>query len=200
MALAGALVLTTPALADPVEHDVASTAVSRTLSAWHRHFSLSSERGFDETASWPAFTLAADRAPQAPTRAGPDWVGLGRDTALLLAYQLVAVGTLYVVPADFSNGSKEQKNRGVDKWAAHVANPAWDEDRVVTPVGGAFLGSLVFEPIRNRLRAKLFGIKSDVRVRVGLPMVVDGNHAGAHRDRQGADRGRAYGFEITVPW
>jgi hypothetical protein len=56
----------------------------------------------------------------------PDWVGMGRDTALLLGYQVVAIGALYALPSDVSGWNK--KDTGVDEWWENVRKPGWDGD------------------------------------------------------------------------
>jgi hypothetical protein len=179
-----------------------------------------------------------------------DWVGLARDTALILSYQIVAVGIVYALPESVSQWSdSSKKNLSFERWWNNVQNPVWDkddwavnyvghsyfgatyyirarergfdridaflysafasalyefgieamfeppsyQDLIITPVGGALLGGLVFEPIRNWIKRKpelqwydhvaliatdpigalnhvaerLLGIKSDIRV--GVP-------------------------------
>ena len=59
---------------------------------------------------------------------GPDWVGLGRDTAFLIGYQVVLAGILYALPSDISNWSEEEKERGAKNWANNVTKPEWDVD------------------------------------------------------------------------
>jgi hypothetical protein len=59
---------------------------------------------------------------------GPDWVGLGRDTAFLIGYQLALAGILYLLPEDISGWSKEEKSRGFDNWVRNVGSPVFDED------------------------------------------------------------------------
>ena len=72
-----------------------------------------------------AFVL--NDADQAGTT-GPDWVGLGRDTAFLIGYQLVMAGILWVLPSDISNWSEEEKERGAKNWVDNVTKPEWDSD------------------------------------------------------------------------
>ena len=59
---------------------------------------------------------------------GPDWVGLGRDTAFLIGYQLAVSGILWVLPEDISGWSEREKKRGLDNWVRNVGNPDFDED------------------------------------------------------------------------
>jgi hypothetical protein len=94
------------------------------------------------------------------------------------------------------------------------------QDLIVTPVAGALLGVFVFEPIRNRIKAKpvlawydhlglfltdpigalngvfegLLGIKSDIHVKLKLPRVT--------RSPEGTESlgNRALGLEFSVRW
>jgi len=59
---------------------------------------------------------------------GPDWVGLGRDTAFMVGYQLVMASILYALPSDVSNWSEEEKERGAKNWVNNVTKPEWDKD------------------------------------------------------------------------
>ena len=192
-----------------------------------------------------------------------DWVGLTRDTALLIGYQVVGAAVLYALPSSVSKWTSNNKDASFEKWWEHVQNPQWDKDSgainylghpyfgatyyirarergfdridsflyaavastlyeygveaffeppsyqdlFVTPVGGALLGGLVFEPIRNWVFRKpeirwydhliliatdpigalnyvaenLMGIKSDIRVNVPR-------------------RGNGVFVEIRLPW
>lgn len=192
-----------------------------------------------------------------------DWVGLTRDTALLIGYQAFGAAVLYVLPSSISNWTSNNKDASFEKWWEHVQNPHWDhdapavnyighpyfgatyytrarergfdridsflyaalastlyefgveaffeppsyQDLIVTPVGGALVGGLIFEPIRNWVKSKpdiswyghliliatdpigalnyvaesLMGIKSDIRVNVPR-------------------RGNGVFVEMRVPW
>ena len=55
-------------------------------------------------------------------------MGLGRDTAFLIGYQLALTGILYLLPEDISGWSKQEKSRGFDNWVRNVDSPAFDED------------------------------------------------------------------------
>jgi hypothetical protein len=59
---------------------------------------------------------------------GPDWVGLGRDTAFLIGYQLAVSGILWVLPEDISGWSEREKERGLDNWVRNVGSPEFDKD------------------------------------------------------------------------
>jgi hypothetical protein len=63
-----------------------------------------------------------------PVTTGPDWVGLGRDTAFLVGYQLALAGILWALPSDISNWSEEEKGRGAKNWVNNVTKPEWDMD------------------------------------------------------------------------
>ena len=218
------------------------------------------------------FSLLADDA--APS--GRDWVGLGRDTAFLIGYQVAMAGIIYVLPESISGWSDDEKDRGVDNWVRNVGKPVFDndgwainyiahpyfgatyyirarergfdelssfaysalasalyefgvesffekpsiQDLIATPIGGALLGAFVFEPIRNRIKAKpvlawydhlglfmtdpfgglngvferLFGIKSETQVNLKLPRVTPSS------EQTGVPGNRSMGIEFTVRW
>jgi Domain of unknown function (DUF3943) len=72
-------------------------------------------------------TLATSRDDaEEPRVHRPDWVGMGRDTVLLLGYQAVAIGVLYAMPSSVTGWSK--KDGDVDAWWDNVRNPTWDKD------------------------------------------------------------------------
>jgi hypothetical protein len=215
---------------------------------------FSSPSAPDSSAWW--VEAAAENSPEKKFHLLPDdseiprdWVGLTRDTALLVGYQIVGAAILYVVPESVSQWTSHNKDASFEKWWDNVQNPRWDhdawavnyighpyfgstyyirarergfdridsflyaafasalyefgveaifeppsyQDLIVTPVGGALLGGLVSEPIRNWVKRKpeikwydhviliatdpigalnyvaesLMGIKSDIRV--GVP-------------------------------
>jgi Domain of unknown function (DUF3943) len=217
------------------------------------------------------FSLQPDDA----VTSGPDWVGLGRDTAFLIGYQLAVSGILWVLPEDISGWSEREKKQGFDNWVRNVGSPEFDEDGwpmnyiahpywgaayyirarerglggvlsfaysafasasyefgveavfekpsiqdlIVTPIAGALVGAFVFEPIRQRIKAKpdlawydhvglvvtdpigalnrvfegLFGIKSDIRVNLKVPGITQST------ERTGR-RGHVIGLEVSIPW
>jgi hypothetical protein len=85
---------------------------------------------FPEKASNP------EPAPETPAPPGeepeglraprPDWVGMGRDTALLVGYQGVAIGVLYALPSSVSGWNN--KDISLHEWWDNVRNPSWDGD------------------------------------------------------------------------
>ena len=107
-------------------------------------FSLIPEHTVDSPLSQQNFRLAAnDDAPEsAPAPPGRDWVGLGRDTALLLGYQILAIGALYLMPEEITNWSENEKKKGLSGWADNACCPVWDDDNwfinyVLHPYWGA---------------------------------------------------------------
>lgn len=60
---------------------------------------------------------------------GPDADGLRSDTYHFFAYQIAAVGILYLMPESSSGWSDEQKDEySLSKWWDNVRDPAWDDD------------------------------------------------------------------------
>ena len=208
----------------------------------------------------------------APHALPHDWSGLGRDTAFLLGYQVVAVGVIYLLPESVSQWTAEEKRTSVQRWWPNVHHPTWDrdswyvnyighpyfgatyyirarerglgafaafgyaallsclyefgveaffeqpsyQDLLVTPVGGALLGALLFEPLRERIKGKperqwydhltltltdplgaangllerVLGIQTELRIQVRPP--------GRARHRQEADFQRRPGVYIEL--
>ena len=80
-----------------------------------------------------------------------DWVGLGRDTALLISYQLLAIGFYYVLPESVSKWSDSQKeNANFDTWWENVQNPVWDKDEWYVNGGHAIVGGWYYIRARER--------------------------------------------------
>lgn len=61
-----------------------------------------------------------------PKMVGPDWPGIGRDTAFFFGYQAISVGILYVLPGDFNRWTN--KDPSFQQWWDNVRNPIWDSD------------------------------------------------------------------------
>jgi hypothetical protein len=221
----------------------------------------------------PRFTLLGpESSADASSTVGPDWVGLTRDTAFLIGYQLAAVGTFYLLPESVSKWSSDEKdNVSASKWFDNVKHPTWDEDNwfinyvghsyagaiyyirarergfgkagsfvyatvasaayefgvealferpsyqdlIVTPVGGALVAMLIFEPLRTSIKAKaerrwydeialfvtdplgvingalerLLGIQSEIRVSPRAPALPHSN-----------DRSAGMSIELRIPW
>ena len=73
-----------------------------------------------------AVSLKRTEEPEGPVVIDRDWVGLGRDTAFLLGYQVVAIGILFLLPEDVSNW--DGKSHGVSQWVDNASRPTFDED------------------------------------------------------------------------
>jgi len=126
---------TTPALGDePVE---SSTPDSR---AWWVQAAA-------EDAPEKKFHLLPDNSEEPR-----DWVGLARDTALVVGYQIVGVGILYVLPESVSHWSDSAKNNlSFERWWDNVQNPVWDQDSwAVNYLGHSYFGAAYFIRARER--------------------------------------------------
>jgi Domain of unknown function (DUF3943) len=127
---AAALVLegaTLPAAADLLEETTAHP-----LADQRREFTLLPQIS---SSGWIALPWLLDQreqnhfavdAPEDAAPTGPDWGGLARDTALLIGYQAVAIGVIFLLPEDVSNWNG--KSHGVDQWKHNVSHPTFDED------------------------------------------------------------------------
>ena len=82
---------------------------------------------------------------------GRDWIGLGRDTALLFGYQVVTIAVFYVMPESVSNWSKDAKNNIFTRWWHNVQNPHWDHDSFgINYIGHPYFGSTYYTRARER--------------------------------------------------
>ena len=81
-----------------------------------------------------------------------DWVGLARDTALVVGYQIVGVGILYVLPENVSHWSDTAKNNvSFERWWDNVQNPVWDhDDWAVNYLGHSYFGAAYYIRARER--------------------------------------------------
>jgi hypothetical protein len=81
-----------------------------------------------------------------------DWMGLTRDTALLVTYQFVGVAIIYVLPESVSQWSDSSKNNlSVEKWWHNVQNPVWDKDpAAVNYIGHPYFGATYYIRARER--------------------------------------------------
>ena len=110
----------------------------------------------DPSAWWVQAT--AENAPEKfhllpdNSQAPRDWVGLARDTGLLLTYQIVGVGILYALPESVSNWSDSAKNNiGFERWWHNVQNPTWDKDDwAINYVGHSYFGATYYIRARER--------------------------------------------------
>jgi hypothetical protein len=80
-----------------------------------------------------------------------DWLGLTRDTGLLLTYQLIGIGIFYVLPESISQWSDEAKdNVGFERWWFNVQHPTWDDDAWWVNAGHAYFGAAYYIRARER--------------------------------------------------
>ena len=112
---------------------IAEREPATAMAAWMREFSrLAGAIPEDSSAaSWRrdlgllrAFA-AADDAAARPER---DWVGLARDTGLLLGYQLVTTGIIMLLPEDVSRWSDKSADDLASRWVENVQDPTIDDD------------------------------------------------------------------------
>jgi hypothetical protein len=82
---------------------------------------------------------------------GPDWVGLGRDTAFLIAYQAAVAGVIYLLPEEISGWSDREKSRGLDNWVRNVSRPELDKDSwAINYIGHPYFGATYYIRARER--------------------------------------------------
>lgn len=85
-------------------------------------------------------TPPAQGASRSPAT-GPDWPGIGRDTAFFFGYQIVSVAILYALPGDVNRW--QDKDVSFGSWWDNVTRaPVWDSDPwgtnyITHPYGGA---------------------------------------------------------------
>ena len=71
-------------------------------------------------------TPPEQRASRLPAT-GPDWAGIGRDTAFFFGYQVVSVAILYALPGDINRW--QNKDVSFENWWENVKTPpAFDSD------------------------------------------------------------------------
>jgi len=82
-------------------------------------------------------------------RWGRDWLGLGRDTALIFSYQVVTIAMFYFLPESVSNWT--DKNDIFNRWWSNVKNPHWDHDSAgINYIGHPYFGSAYYVRARER--------------------------------------------------
>jgi len=110
------------------------------------------------------FVLLPDRTLESPGTETPgtekeeterksrDWLGLGRDTAFLLGYQITFIGILYFLPESVTHWSSEDKKISFEKWWDHVQHPVlWDKDNPVgNYIGHPYIGAAYYIRARER--------------------------------------------------
>jgi uncharacterized protein DUF3943 len=80
---------------------------------------------------------------------GRDWLGLGRDTALLFGYQVVTIAIFYFLPESVSKWT--DKNDIFTRWWHNVQNPHWDHDAfAINYIGHPYFGSAYYARARER--------------------------------------------------
>ena len=95
------------------------------------------------------FTLATVGEAEEPVSTGPDWIGLGRDTALLIGYQAVAIGVIFLLPEDVSHWSG--KDHGIDQWVHNVSRPTFDNDSWwINYIAHPYFGAAYYTRARER--------------------------------------------------
>ena len=116
----------------------------------------SAENAADPSAWWVQVT--AENAPEKfhllpdDSLKPRDWVGLARDTALLVTYQFVGVAIIYVLPESVSQWSDSAKdNLSVERWWHNVQNPHWDKDAwAINYIGHSYFGATYYIRARER--------------------------------------------------
>jgi Domain of unknown function (DUF3943) len=84
-------------------------------------------------------------------RWGRDWLGLGRDTALIFSYQVVTIATFYFLPESVSKWTSEDKRNIWNRWWHNVQSPQWDNDSAaVNYIGHPYFGSAYYTRARER--------------------------------------------------
>ena len=103
----------------------------------------------------PALSISSAPCIRAPTtesvRWGRDWLGLGRDTALIFSYQVVTIATFYFLPESVSKWTSEDKKNIWNKWWSNVQSPHWDHDSAaINYIGHPYFGSAYYARARER--------------------------------------------------
>ena len=82
---------------------------------------------------------------------GRDWLGLGRDTALIFSYQVVTITMFYFLPESVSKWNAEDKNNLFQRWWHNVQTPHWDHDSfAINYIGHPYFGSAYYTRARER--------------------------------------------------
>jgi hypothetical protein len=84
-------------------------------------------------------------------RWGRDWLGLGRDTALIFGYQVVAITMVYFMPGSVSKWKDENDLFNFNRWWNNVQRPHWDHDAAaINYIGHPYFGSTYYVRARER--------------------------------------------------
>jgi len=82
---------------------------------------------------------------------GRDWLGLGRDTALIFGYQVVTIGIFYFLPESVSKWAADDKKDIFQRWWHNVQSPHWDHDSAaINYIGHPYFGSAYYARARER--------------------------------------------------
>lgn len=95
--------------------------------------------------------LPAKITDDPPAKIGRDWIGLGRDTLLLIGYQAVGIGVLYVLPEETTGWTSEKKKSSFANWWENVSHTQWDKDIwYVNYIGHPYFGAAYYTRARER--------------------------------------------------
>jgi hypothetical protein len=84
-------------------------------------------------------------------RWGRDWLGLGRDTALIFSYQVVTITMFYFLPESVSKWTADDKKDIFQRWWHNVQSPHWDHDSAaINYIGHPYFGSAYYVRARER--------------------------------------------------
>jgi hypothetical protein len=92
------------------------------------------------------------------TPPGPDWAGIGRDTAFFMGAQVVSVAIIYATPDDFSLW--QDKTVSFDTWWENVQTaPVWDGDQwAINYLSHPYWGATYYIRARERGFGKLASV------------------------------------------
>ena len=114
-------------------------------------FVLLPDKSIGSLASLDSLAAIPPHAATESVKWGRDWVGLGRDTALIFSYQVVTVTMFYFLPESVSKWDSEQKKDLFKRWWDNVQHPRWDKDSIpVNYVGHPYFGSAYYVRARER--------------------------------------------------
>ena len=125
---------------------------------WMREFSrlpLSSPDVSGSAESWQhdlAFAPTLASVDEGARAAAPDWIGLARDTGLLLGYQSVATfGIIYALPEDISRWPETTATGFGASWVHNVQHPTFDHDAWwINYVMHPYFGAMYYIRARER--------------------------------------------------
>jgi hypothetical protein len=119
--------------------------------AWMRDFSRLPDGVSHDTGHALSWGLALALEPTPEVVPGPDWVGLARDTGLLVGYQLVSLGVIMLLPDDVSNWSDKTAGEIGSAWLENVKAPRFDDDALwINYVMHPYFGAVYYMRARER--------------------------------------------------